>query len=221
MTDGGPASPRPRRTAARTGLVLGALLAVAAGASLWFSASVRDRGAAGLPVIATVPDFTLTEASGRAVSRDDLSGGPWVADLVFTSCGGICPLMSAEMARLVSQTSSLEGVHFVSISVDPERDTPEALTRYAERYEADRSRWLFLTGDEKEIRRLAQEGLKLPVADGDPSRGEDEILHSQRFVLVDAQARVRGTYDVRDQEAMFQLRGDLRRLAEESPASRG
>jgi protein SCO1/2 len=126
--------------------------------------------------------------------------------------------MSAEMARLVAQSSSLADVRFVSISVDPERDTPEALTAYAERYKADRARWLFLTGDAQEIRRLAQEGLKLPVADGDPSQGEDEILHSQRFVLVDAESRVRGTYDVRDQEAMFQLRGDLRRLAEESPA---
>jgi len=222
MTDAAPdradAAARPRRTAGRTGLVLALLLAVAAGASLWFSASVREPGADALPVVATVPDFSLTEASGRTVSRADLSGRPWVADLVFTSCGGICPLMSAEMKRLVEQSASLDGVRFVSISVDPERDTPEALTRYAERYQADRSRWLFLTGDERDIRRLAQEGLKLPVADGDPSRGEDEILHSQRFVLVDAQSRVRGAYDVRDQEAMFQLRADLRRLAEESPA---
>jgi len=208
----------PRRSAARTGLVVGALLAIAAGASLWFSAAVRDRDGESLPVIATVPDFSLVEASGRSVSRADLAGKPWVADLVFTSCGGICPLMSAEMARLVEQSASLEGVRFVSISVDPERDTPEALTRYAERYKADRSRWLFVTGDEQQIRRLAQEGLKLPVADGDPSQGEDEILHSQRFVLVDAQSRVRGAYDVRDREAMFQLRGDLRRLVEEPSA---
>ncbi len=213
--------PRPRRTAAATGLVVGLLLAIAGGASLWVSSIVRDRDADTLPVLATVPDFALIEASGRKVTRADLAGAPWVADLVFTHCAGACPLMSAEMARLVSQTASMPEVRFVSISVDPERDTPEVLTRYAERYGADRTRWLFLTGDEQEIRRLALEGLKLPLADGDPSRGEDEILHSQRFVLVDAQSRIRGAYDVRDQEAMFRLRGDLRRLAEETPPASG
>jgi protein SCO1/2 len=201
-----------RRSAAATGIVVGVLIAIAASASLWFALRTSTT-ADDLPVIATVPDFSLTEASGRTVTRADLAGKPWVADLVFTTCGGICPLMSASMARLVESTSSLPDVRFVSISVDPERDTPEALTAYAARYKADRDRWWFLTGDERSIRELAVQGLKLPVADGDPAQGEDEILHSQRFVLIDGESRVRGTYDVRDQEAMFRLRGDLERLA--------
>ena len=201
-----------RRTAVATGVVVGLLIAIAASASLWFALSTSTT-AEDLPVIATVPDFSLTEASGRTVTRSDLAGKPWVADLVFTTCGGICPLMSASMSRLVDSTSGLPDVRFVSISVDPERDTPEALTAYAARYKADRERWWFLTGEESAIRELAVQGLKLPVADGDPAQGEDEILHSQRFVLIDAESRVRGTYDVRDQEAMFRLRGDLERLA--------
>ena len=201
----------PRRSAGRTGIVLALLFAVAAGASGWFAVRARQAEEP-LPVLATVPDFTLTEASGRTVTLQDLAGKPWVADLVFTSCGGICPLMTAAMSQLEQSTEGLPEVRFVSISVDPERDTPEVLTEYAERHRADRSRWLFLTGAPDAIRTLAVGGLKLPIADGDPSKGEDEILHSQRFVLVDAQAQVRGTYDVRDQEAMFRLRTDLERL---------
>jgi protein SCO1/2 len=215
------ARPTRRGSATRTGIVVGALLVAAAVGSLWLSVSARDRNDEPLPVLATVPDFSLVEASGRTVSRQDLAGGPWVADLVFTHCGGICPTMTAEMSRLARQSEDVAGARFVSISVDPERDTPQALTEYAERHGADRSRWLFLTGDETEIRRLALEGLKLPVADGDPKLGEDEILHSQRFVLVDAESRVRGTYDVRDREGMLKLRGDLRRLAEEAASGPG
>ena len=208
-----------RRSAGRTGLVLGVLIAVAACASLWFALHTQSAGEEPLPVIATVPDFSLTEASGRPVSRQDLAGRPWVADLVYTHCAGICPLMSAAMSRLVTSSSDLPQVRFVSISVDSENDTPDALTAYAERFKADRSRWLFLTGEHDAIRRLASEGLKLPLADGDPAQGEDPILHSERFVLVDAESRVRATYDVRDQEAMFKLRGDLQRMMEASKAS--
>lgn len=202
-----------RRTAARTALVLGVLFAVASGASVWFAGRASRDAAEALPVLATVPDFSLTEASGKSVTRQDLVGNPWVADLVFTQCGGICPIMTASMSRLVASTSDLPGVRFVSVSVNPTYDTPAVLTAHAERLNADRRRWLFLTGEEAAVRNLAVQGLKLPVADGDPAQGEDEILHSQRFVLIDAQSRVRGTYDVRDQEAMFQLRADLERLA--------
>ncbi|MBY0275095.1 SCO family protein [Candidatus Binatia bacterium] len=200
-----------RSSAGRTGLVLGALLVLAAAGSLWLAARAQT-ATEDLPVLAAVPDFTLTEASGRTVTRQDLAGHPYVVDLVFTHCGGICPTMSAAMSRLVGSTSTLPDLRFVSISVDPKNDTPEVLTAYAERFQADRTRWLFLTGDEKAIRELAIGGLKQPLADGDPAQGEDAILHSQRFVLVDAQSQVRGTYDVRDPEAMLRLRSDLERL---------
>ena len=216
-TEAGGVAVTRRRSAGRTGLVVGVLFAVAATASLWFA--LRASEVEPLPVLATVPDFSLTEASGRAVSRQDLAGGPWVADLVFTSCSGICPTMTSAMSRLVANSADLPQVRFVSISVDPERDTPETLTAYAERFKADRKRWLFLTGEQAAIRSLATEGLKLPLADGDPAQGEDPILHSQRFVLIDAQSRVRGTYDVRDQEAMFKLRGDMQRLIETNEAA--
>ena len=201
-----------RRNAAWTGLVVGVLIAVAAAGSAWFAVRAQQAHEE-LPVLATIPDFSLTEASGRTVTRQDLVGRPWVADLVFTHCGGICPIMTASMSRLVQSATDLPGVRFVSISVDPANDTPEVLSAYAARFNADRARWLFLTGEQDAIRKLAIGGLKLPLADGDPAQGEEAILHSQRFVLIDAQGRVRGTYDVRDQEAMLRLRGDLEHLA--------
>ncbi len=119
------------------------------------------------------------------------------------------------MARLQQDFREDKDVRFVSISVDPERDTPELLSRYAGRYKADLDRWLFLTGKKGDIRRLAQGGFHLSAV----QLGEDEhnnkigpILHSSRFVLVDHQARVRGHYDSGDPAALQLLRRDLREL---------
>jgi protein SCO1/2 len=194
---------------------IGALLVLFAAAAFLVARLVPSRSVEPLPVISELPPFTLTEASGKPVSLADLRGQPWVADLIFTSCGGICPAMTQEMARLQKQTADVPNVRLVSISVDPETDTPERLTEYAMRFGADRERWLFLTGDGAAIQKLAQEGLLLPTAKGDEARGDEAVIHSPRFVLIDSQARVRGTYDMRDAEAMQRLRIDLRRLLEE------
>lgn len=169
-----------------------------------------------LPVIATLPEFSLVEASGETIQRDDLAGHPWVADLVFTHCAGICPRMTAEMGRLERQTDDLPDLKFVSISVDPERDTPQVLREYAERVGARRARWLWLTGERDTIWKLSSEGFLLPLAEGNPAMGDDDIIHSQYFVLLDGGARIRGVYDIRDSEAMLKLRGDIRRVHEEN-----
>jgi protein SCO1/2 len=79
------------------------------------------------------------------------------------------------------------------------------LRDYAARFTDDRSGWLFLTGDQASIRRVASEGFLLPVQDGDRARGDEAILHSSRFVLVDSVGRVRGTYEVNDPEAMLAI----------------
>lgn len=202
-----------------TGLRVAALLVVIAATAALVTQLLPARREEPLPVISQLPDFHLTEASGRPVSRADLVGRPWVADLVFTTCADICPTMTQEMARLQKQTQDVSSVHLVSISVDPEHDTPAKLGEYAARFGADRSRWLFLTGDNAEIRKLANDGLRLSVVDGDRAQGDQPVVHSPRFALIDSQAQVRGSYDVRDPEAMLRLRGDLRRLVEEESAA--
>lgn len=105
----------------------------------------------------------------------------------------------------------------VSITVDPERDTPEVLARFAAGYGADPKRWYFLTGDNEAIQQLANKGFRLSAATGG---AEDEpIIHSNRFVLVDRQARIRGYYDGTDEEAVLGLLSDLKNLWRSQKAS--
>lgn len=215
-------APTPPARQPRVALRLLGLFSLIAAAALFGWLSMPGRDGPDLPVLSEVGDFELVDASGKPVGNRTLAGRPWVVDLVFTRCSGICPAMSREMKRLQDQTSDLaDHLRLVSISVDPENDTPEALESYAARFGADRSRWWFLTGDPTTIRRLANDGMKLAAVDGDPSKGDEAIVHSPRFALVDGRGRVRGTYDMRDPEAMLRLRGDLRVLVarESKPTS--
>ncbi len=173
-----------------------------------------NRPAAALPVLAQVPDFTLTDRSGATVRAADLAGHPWIVDLVFTRCQISCPRMTDRMASLGPRLPP--GVRRVSVSVDPGHDTPEVLTAYARLHHAEAPDWLFLTGKETEMRRLAVEGLQLGVAPADPEdprAAAEPVTHSTRFVLVDGQGRVRGYYDGFDDGALGRLLSDASRLA--------
>jgi cytochrome oxidase Cu insertion factor (SCO1/SenC/PrrC family) len=149
-----------------------------------------------LPVLGSVPAFSLTERSEETVARSDLEGQVWVADFIFTQCAGPCPLLSSRMSDLQDALRDRPDVRLVSFSVDPENDTPEVLSQYAKRFRADPDRWLFLTGDKTEIYQLVKNGFKLAVADSStpesPSPGI--ITHSTRIVLVDRKGRIRGYY---------------------------
>ena len=148
-----------------------------------------------LPVIGTVPAFTFTERSGRPAGLDDLRGHVWIADFIFTSCAGTCPVMTTHMTELQTalEQEGLEDVRLASFSVDPETDTPEVLTRFANGYGASPEKWLFFSGPAKEMQELATKGFLLAaVANG--GTGEEAIIHSNRFVLVDRQGRIRKYY---------------------------
>jgi protein SCO1/2 len=185
-----------------------------------------------------VPDFALAERSGRAITRADLVGKVWLATFVYTQCTETCPLQSAQVARLQAEFSREPDVRFVSITVDPERDTPAVLARYAERYGADPVRWLFLTGDKRAIYRLAKEGFRLGVVDPDDPGSSASLLrlvtptsawathgskglvmHSSRFVLVDRQVRIRAYHLPGDEASLDRLRRNLRTLLRERPAA--
>jgi protein SCO1/2 len=117
------------------------------------------------------------------------------------------------MAKLQEEFAGKPDLQLVSFSVDPERDTPEALTTYAARYRADTKRWYFLTGQRDRILRLVQEGFHLAVAAlPDGSEPSGTIPHSPRFVLIDKQARIRGYYDSRELEAFVRLKNDIETL---------
>lgn len=191
------------------GLLVAALLAVVAAALLQ-----QLRRPEPPPVLSELPGFSLTNRDGRTVTLQDLAGAPWVADFVFTRCPATCPMMTARMARLNRDLPADLPVRLVSFSVDPEHDIPEVLERYARSFQAP-GRWLFLTGDRREIRELSEKGFKLGVTKELPPGVDapEPIVHSTRFVLVDGEGRIRGYYDAFDEESMERLERDLAALA--------
>lgn len=145
-----------------------------------------------------VPDFALTESRGTPITRADLLGKVWVANLMFTSCGEACPKLSTTMGQLDRALGSRDDVHLVSITITPEYDQPAVLREYAERFQAS-AKWLFLTGQRATITKLANDGFWLSA--GSPGT----VSHSEKFVLVDREGRVRGFFDGNLPETVPQL----------------
>jgi protein SCO1/2 len=173
-----------------------------------------ELGSAAIPVYGIVPPFSLTERSGRAIQLSDLRGQVWIVDFVFTTCPGPCPLMTSRMQRLQEEFKSKGDVRLVSVTVDPETDSPEVLSKYANDFHADANRWLFLTGPRKAIHALATDGLHLAM-ERNTNRAlspEGPIIHSTQFVLVDRLRRIRGYFDSTEEESLRRLIGDVNRL---------
>jgi cytochrome oxidase Cu insertion factor (SCO1/SenC/PrrC family) len=176
---------------------------------------VAEGAEGALPAYAQVPDFALTERSGRPVTRADLAGKVWVVDFIFTNCTGQCPMMAARLKRLRAVLGDESpDVRLVSVTVDPARDTPEALRAYADALGVKDDRWLFLTGPKEAIVRLVAEGMKLPaIVSSDAAGGAKvDVTHSDRFVLVDRKGWIRGYYGAEDEDAQARLARDVRAL---------
>jgi protein SCO1/2 len=151
-----------------------------------------------LPRIGLVPSFLLTERSGQNISNKDLLGKIWVADFIYTTCPGPCPLVTANLAKIQSAVASDPHVQLVTFTVDPQTDTPAVLAAYADKYGAVRDRWWFLTGPEKPLYDLIQNGFFQVVQDNrgkPPEQGQFVVTHSTYFVLVDENGYVRNSYD--------------------------
>ena len=195
------------------------------GAGLWrHGASGRaDQpvagGATGAPAVAEedlsplpdAPAFSLLDQNNRPVTLQTLAGRPWIADLIFTHCAGPCPTMTRKMASLQKSLASAN-VRFVSFSVDPRQDTPPVLKQYAQMFGADESRWMFLTGDESVIFSTAR-GMLLAA---EAAKADQPILHSTKFILVDAAGKIRKYYSSDDEAEMEALIKDAAALASES-----
>src|SRR2546423_1619862 len=193
------------------GVLVLAMLGVV-GTGLW--ARYRDAGGSAgtsdaLPVFYDAPAFALTDQDGKPFASDRLRGKVWVADFIFTNCPGACPQMTMRMGGLQKAIADTR-VHFVSFSVDPERDTPAVLKNYAQTFGADPVRWHFLTGEKTEMFEAAR-GMKL-TAEPAGVLGP-EIAHAEKFLLVDGEGRVRGVYDSKDDQDMKRLVADAPTLA--------
>jgi protein SCO1/2 len=193
-------------------IVLWALAILAAG--VFFASRMRQRPVdVDMPVlepIGTVPEFALTNQDGQTVTLDTLRGQPWIADFIFTRCGGPCPIMTSKMAGLQEKLPG--SIKLVSFSVDPEFDTPEVLKSYAKKFNADESRWHFLTGTKDAIFALARGMLLVAI----PANEANPIIHDERFLLVDGLGQIRGAYHSNDPQEMKQLELDAQELAKES-----
>jgi protein SCO1/2 len=197
-----------------------AALGIMVGTFLWLKLAPRPQPAAwnepnleGLNDYGAVPEFALLERAGKRSTLADMRGKVWIADFIYTTCTDTCPMQSATMAKLQEKFSNQSDLRFVSFSVDPERDTPEQLSRYADRFKASADRWLFLTGEKEQITRLVQQGFRLSAAAlTDANSKENVILHSPRFVLVDRKSQIRGYYDSREHAALERLNKDTAML---------
>jgi protein SCO1/2 len=170
-----------------------------------------------LPIVGTLPDFSLIERSDQPFDSQDLRGHVWVADFIFTNCAGTCPIMTTAMAEIqkMAIAENLEDVKLVSITVDPERDSVQVLKRFADGYGAIKDRWYFLTGDGAAIQQLANKGFLLSAATSNGDSAEEPIIHSNRFVLIDRRLQIRGYYDGTDEESLKQLLIDLKKVYRE------
>ncbi|HOX56873.1 MAG TPA: SCO family protein [Candidatus Paceibacterota bacterium] len=151
-----------------------------------------------LPVYGTIPDFTLTNQHGAAVSLADLRGRVWVADIIFTRCAGPCPNMTRQMRQLQDALPPASQAQLVTLTTDPDFDTPAVLNTYAARFGADPKRWMFLTGSKDQIGKLAIDSLKLTAIEKNPGEREspaDLFIHSTIFVIVDKRGQLRGVFE--------------------------
>ena len=151
-----------------------------------------------LPVLGQIAGFTLMNQNGQVTTLADLSNHVWVADIIFTRCAGPCPRMTAQMKSLQDLLPPAGGVNLVTLTTDPDFDTPPVMKRYGERFNADFNRWTFLTGPKKEIAALAAGSLKLsamPVKPEEQKDSADLFIHTTIFVVVDKHARLRGVFE--------------------------
>jgi cytochrome oxidase Cu insertion factor (SCO1/SenC/PrrC family) len=162
----------------------------------------------------TVPNFQLTNQNNQPFCSTQLAGKIWIADFIFTSCPGPCPMVSSRMGELQRPLEKTD-VHLVSFSVDPEKDTPNVLRGYAEKLKAQPARWDFLTGSKSMIYDLSKNGFKLAVSDGSDEAGVP--VHSTRIVLVDRHGAIRGYYDALAPDAVTKLLADTSHLLREQP----
>ncbi len=197
-------------------------LAAASALALGWGAFFRGRAVVDAPAssLGQIPSFEMPDQHGRLVSDRTLRGQVVVVDFFFASCTTSCPMLTARMAsvqRAVEERERQLGrklpVRLVSITLDPENDTPDVLSEYAARYGADADRWSFLSGRSADLDRVVVRGFKTTLQRPDPAAGIASIMHGEWLVLVDAGGTIRGYYAASDPERMAGVVHDALDLA--------
>jgi protein SCO1/2 len=154
-----------------------------------------------------VSSFALTDQTGVEFKSESLVGHVWVANFMFTNCPGPCPRMSSQMHEVQTALAG-QDVKLVSMTVDPDRDTPEKLAKYAAFYSATPGVWYFLTGPRETLNHLGKDVFKLNPVDG-------SFDHSTRFALVDRKSQIRGFYLTSEPDAIKRVIADAKALLKE------
>ncbi|PYJ10039.1 MAG: hypothetical protein DMF06_07910 [Verrucomicrobia bacterium] len=206
--------PTPKRSAAWKAILI--LMPIVTAAALFWLRQVQvdHLSNRALPSLGMVPKFELTNQDAQPFGSEQLDGKIWIADFIFTSCPGPCPIISTRMSELQRPLEKTD-VHLVSFTVDPEKDTPEVLREYAEKLHVQPKRWDFLTGPRDTIHSLSRDGFKLGLSDGTEEDGGP--VHTTRFVLVDRHGTIRGYYDATAADAVTKLLADANHLFREQP----
>jgi len=155
----------------------------------------------------TIGDFALINQNGKTITQEDYEGKIYVADFFFTTCPTICPLMTKNMAEIQDHIIEDDEVLLLSHSVTPEIDSVAQLKKYAEEKGVDDTKWNLVTGDKKQIYELARKSYLAVQTDG--NGGPFDMIHTENFILVDKEKRIRGFYDGTKEEEMNKLLEDL------------
>ena len=163
-----------------------------------------------IPVLNELPQFALVDHDGQPFPRSGLDGRLWVADFIFTSCQSSCPVLTAHMQGLQRRVADVPDASFLSVTVDPETDTPEVLSSYVEEKGLRDDNWRFVTGEQEAVEDLVLRGFRVGLDEN--GNETEEIMHATHFGLLDRDARIRGYYRANN-DGIGQLERDLRTLA--------
>jgi protein SCO1/2 len=163
-----------------------------------------------LPDIAAVPALQMQDQDGQPFTERELRGKVAIVSFMFTSCPDVCPILTTQLSGLRTELlPQRPQVQFVSISVDPEKDTPAVLKDFAKKHNADYPDWRFLTGKLADLREVVVQGFKQSLDRGDGS--PQGIMHGSHVVLVDPKGMIRGFYRS-DEQGFLLLARDARRI---------
>ena len=155
----------------------------------------------------TIADFSLLNQNGKTITQKDYKGKIYVADFFFTTCPSICPIMTKNMAAIQEVITDDDDVLLLSHSVTPQIDSVPQLKRYAIEKGVNDAKWNLVTGDKKQIYDLARKSYFAVLTDGDG--GPFDMIHTENFVLIDKERRIRGTYDGTSPEEVEKLIHDI------------
>ena len=161
----------------------------------------------------TIPDFSFVNQYNETITQKTVENKIYVADFFFATCQSICPQMSSQLVNVQKAFEKDNDILILSHTVNPLHDTVEVLKGYAQSYGAEKNKWHFLTGNKKEIYAIAKDGYLINALEDDGT--PEGFLHSELFLLIDKQKRIRGMYDGTDSVAVAKLITDIKLLKQE------